>query len=122
MSARPHLRPVGEPDDEGRPAATGRVRLRFQPDGADVRVPAGTPIFDAASWNGIAIDSTCGGHGTCKKCKVRIVAGDGPGGAGGPRALSPKEPPGRWRPARPAPPPGGLLLGVAPPPTRAQGG
>ena len=33
-------------------------------------------LFDAASWNGIAIDSTCGGHGTCKKCKVRVI--DGP--------------------------------------------
>ena len=31
-------------------------------------------LFDAASWNGIAIDSTCGGHGTCKKCRVRIAA------------------------------------------------
>src|SRR6201995_613853 len=52
------------PDD-----GAGRVRLRFLPDGGDVRVPTGTPVFDAASWNGIAIDSTCGGHGTCKKCK-----------------------------------------------------
>jgi uncharacterized 2Fe-2S/4Fe-4S cluster protein (DUF4445 family) len=39
-----------------------------------VRVPAGVTLFDAASWNGIAIDSTCGGHGTCKKCRVRIAA------------------------------------------------
>jgi uncharacterized 2Fe-2S/4Fe-4S cluster protein (DUF4445 family) len=30
-------------------------------------------LFDAASWNGIAIDSTCGGHGTCKKCRVKIA-------------------------------------------------
>ena len=35
----------------------------------------GVTVFDAASWNGIAIDSTCGGHGTCKKCKVQIVDG-----------------------------------------------
>ena len=41
---------------------------------AAVRVPPGVTLFDAASWNGIAIDSTCGGHGTCKKCKVRIAA------------------------------------------------
>lgn len=34
--------------------------------------------FDAASWNGIAIDSTCGGYGTCKKCKVKITDGDVP--------------------------------------------
>ena len=64
-----------EPDDGAQ-----RVRLRFLPDGAEVRVPSGTPVFDAASWNGIAIDSTCGGHGTCKKCKVRIVSGDVPVG------------------------------------------
>ena len=53
-----------------------RVRLRFLQSGEDravkeARVLAGTTIFDAASWNGVAIDSTCGGHGTCKKCKVQ---------------------------------------------------
>ena len=35
-------------------------------------MPPGVTVFDSASWNGIAIDSTCGGHGTCHKCKVRI--------------------------------------------------
>jgi uncharacterized 2Fe-2S/4Fe-4S cluster protein (DUF4445 family) len=30
-------------------------------------------MFDAASWHGIAIDSTCGGHGTCKKCRIRVL-------------------------------------------------
>jgi ferredoxin len=60
---------------------TGRVRLRFEvhdTSGAvterDVRVPPGVSVFDSASWNGIAIDSTCGGHGTCHKCKVRLSA------------------------------------------------
>ena len=59
---------------------TGRVDLAFTVDhGADappttraVRVPPGVTVFDSASWNGIAIDSTCGGHGTCHKCRVRI--------------------------------------------------
>lgn len=32
--------------------------------------------FDAASWNGIAIDSTCGGYGTCKKCRIKVTAGE----------------------------------------------
>ena len=50
------------------PAA--RVNLLFND--RPVRVPAGVTLFDAASWNGIAIDSTCGGHGTCKKCRIRI--------------------------------------------------
>ena len=35
-------------------------------------MPRGVTLFDAASWNGIAIDSTCGGHGTCKKCRIRF--------------------------------------------------
>ncbi|HLK01672.1 MAG TPA: ASKHA domain-containing protein [Streptosporangiaceae bacterium] len=52
------------------PAA--RVNLLFNE--RAVRVPAGVTLFDAASWNGIAIDSTCGGHGTCKKCRIRIPA------------------------------------------------
>ncbi|MGO9558568.1 MAG: ASKHA domain-containing protein [Acidimicrobiales bacterium] len=52
-----------------------RVDLRFEPSGRQVRVPPGVTLFDAASWNGIAIDSTCGGHGTCKKCRVQITDG-----------------------------------------------
>jgi uncharacterized 2Fe-2S/4Fe-4S cluster protein (DUF4445 family) len=53
----------------------GRVQLQLVPAGKEVRVPPGVTVFDAASWNGIAIDSTCGGHGTCRKCLVRIVDG-----------------------------------------------
>ena len=69
--------------DEAEPAdwAIGRVDLSFSVQSRDVetdptvrsvRVPPGVTVFDAASWNGIAIDSTCGGHGTCHKCKVRV--------------------------------------------------
>jgi uncharacterized 2Fe-2S/4Fe-4S cluster protein (DUF4445 family) len=65
---------------------TGRVDLSFTvhakaEGGADVppaqrsvRVPPGVTVFDAASWNGIAIDSTCGGHGTCHKCKIQVTS------------------------------------------------
>ncbi|WP_375489961.1 ASKHA domain-containing protein [uncultured Jatrophihabitans sp.] len=59
----------------------GRVALTLQPTGGSprtVRVPPGVTVFDGASWNGVAIDSTCGGHGTCKKCKVRVVDGSVP--------------------------------------------
>ena len=60
-------------------------------DGAvkEARVPAGTTLFDAASWNGVAIDSTCGGHGTCKKCKVRVVSGSAELSPVDPRAFDP---------------------------------
>jgi uncharacterized 2Fe-2S/4Fe-4S cluster protein (DUF4445 family) len=84
--------PTPQPGD-----GTGRVRLRFLPDGAEVRVPNGTPVFDAASWNGIAIDSTCGAHGTCKKCKVRVLSGEVPVSPIDPRAFSPDELRDGWR-------------------------
>ena len=64
----------------GQSASTGvgRVQLKFEPSGQEVRVPPGVSVFDAASWNGLAIDSTCGGHGTCKKCKIQIIDGQVP--------------------------------------------
>ena len=79
-----------------------RVRLRFLQSGEDhavkeARVLAGTTIFDAASWNGVAIDSTCGGHGTCKKCKVRVVSGDAGISAVDPRAFTTDELRNGWR-------------------------
>src|SRR4051812_50173171 len=104
---------IDRPDGPGAPPhdGTGRVQLSFSPAGRDVRVPTGVSVFDAASWNGIAIDSTCGGHGTCKKCKIQVL-----GGAAGTvpvhrldaRPLTPGPPAGRRRAARPAPAPQGL--------------
>lgn len=75
---------------------TARVRISFTPNDREVRVPAGVSVFDAASWHGIAIDSTCGGHGTCRKCKVRI---DGPVevSTSDPRAFSAAELAAGWR-------------------------
>jgi uncharacterized 2Fe-2S/4Fe-4S cluster protein (DUF4445 family) len=105
--------PAPAPDD-----GAGRVRLRFLPDGGDVRVPSGTPVFDAASWNGIAIDSTCGGHGTCKKCKVRIVSGDVPVGPLDPRAFTAQELREGWRLACRAGARGDLVVEVPPLQTR----
>lgn len=60
-------------------------------------VPPGVSVFDAASWNGIAIDSTCGGHGTCKKCKVRITSGDVPPSRLDHRAFTAEEIEDGWR-------------------------
>jgi uncharacterized 2Fe-2S/4Fe-4S cluster protein (DUF4445 family) len=77
--------------------APARVALHFEPSGTSVRVPPGVTVFDAASWNGIAIDSTCGGHGTCKKCKVRVVGGLSPATPLDARAFSEAEVAGGWR-------------------------
>ena len=95
-----------------------RSHVRFEPSGAEVRVPCGTPIFDAASWNGIAIDSTCGGHGTCKKCGVRVLEGDVPVGSIDPRAFSADQLRDGWRLACRAPARGDLVIEVPPLETR----
>ena len=60
-------------------------------------MPPGVSVFDAASWNGIAIDSTCGGHGTCKKCRVRITDGDVPPSRLDFRAFTQEEIDAGWR-------------------------
>ena len=86
------------PDAAQRTAgAPARVDLHFLPAGTRVRVPPGVTLFDAASWNGIAIDSTCGGHGTCKKCKIRILNGAAPASALDARAFAPDELRDGWR-------------------------
>ena len=84
------------------PPHPDRVRLRFLQSGEDhaikeARVIAGTTVFDAASWNGIAIDSTCGGHGTCKKCKVKVVTGGLAIDSVDPRAFTIEELKNGWR-------------------------
>lgn len=77
-----------------------RVRISYEVDGGrprEVRVPAGVTLFDAASWNGIAIDSTCGGHGTCRKCKIRVCEGEVPVSRLDPRAFGPEQLRDGWR-------------------------
>jgi uncharacterized 2Fe-2S/4Fe-4S cluster protein (DUF4445 family) len=109
----PELVEVEAPSD-----GSERAHVRFEPEGAEVRVPSGTPVFDAASWNGIAIDSTCGGHGTCKKCKVRVVEGELPVSAVDPRAFTPDQLNDGWRLACRAPARGELVIEVPPLQTR----
>jgi uncharacterized 2Fe-2S/4Fe-4S cluster protein (DUF4445 family) len=94
---REGLLPPPQTQHAGAADGTGRVRIAFEPSGREVRVPPGVSVFDAASWNGIAIDSTCGGHGTCKKCRVRIVDGSVPVSRLDVRAFSPDELAGGWR-------------------------
>ncbi|MDQ6851841.1 MAG: ASKHA domain-containing protein [Actinomycetota bacterium] len=76
---------------------SGRVEMMFLPAERSVRVPPGVTVFDGASWNGIAIDSTCGGHGTCKKCKVQILTGVVPVGRLDVRAFTPDQLRDGWR-------------------------
>jgi uncharacterized 2Fe-2S/4Fe-4S cluster protein (DUF4445 family) len=90
----PHVGAPGAVDGD---AGAGRVRIAFTPSDREVRVPPGVTVFDAASWNGIAIDSTCGGHGTCKKCKVQITGGTVPVARLDQRAFTPDQLAAGWR-------------------------
>jgi uncharacterized 2Fe-2S/4Fe-4S cluster protein (DUF4445 family) len=105
-------------EEQGAVEEPARVSLRFEPSGTSVRVPPGVTVFDAASWNGIAIDSTCGGHGTCKKCRVRIEDGDVPASPLDARAFTPQELEAGWRLACRAQAVGNLEIEVPPLVTR----
>ncbi len=105
-------------DEQAAVEEPARVSLRFEPSGTSVRVPPGVTVFDAASWNGIAIDSTCGGHGTCKKCRVRIEDGDVPASPLDARAFTPQEIEEGWRLACRAQAAGNLEIEVPPLVTR----
>jgi uncharacterized 2Fe-2S/4Fe-4S cluster protein (DUF4445 family) len=52
-----------------------KLEVRYLPFDRTTRVPPGTTLFSAAHWIGLPIDSTCGGRGTCGKCKVRVIEG-----------------------------------------------
>jgi uncharacterized 2Fe-2S/4Fe-4S cluster protein (DUF4445 family) len=51
-----------------------KLEVTYKPFDRSTRVPPGTTLFSAAHWIGLPIDSTCGGRGTCGKCKVRILS------------------------------------------------
>ena len=70
-------------------ARRGRRRAAADRSAAYASRP-GVTVFDAASWNGIAIDSTCGGHGTCHKCKVQVTGGEPSRSRATTRARSPR--------------------------------
>ncbi|MFW6098160.1 MAG: 2Fe-2S iron-sulfur cluster-binding protein, partial [Chloroflexota bacterium] len=56
-------------------ANASKITIEFRSHDKVTRVPPGMSIFNAASWIGLPIDSTCGARGTCGKCKIRIVKG-----------------------------------------------
>jgi uncharacterized 2Fe-2S/4Fe-4S cluster protein (DUF4445 family) len=50
----------------------------FTPSGKRGRVPAGTPVLEAARRLGVDLDSVCGGRGICSRCQVSPAFGDFP--------------------------------------------
>ena len=50
----------------------------FMPSGKRGRVPAGTPVLEAARRFGVDLDSVCGGRGICARCQVQPSVGSFP--------------------------------------------
>ena len=74
-----------------------KLEVTYLPFDRTTRVPAGTTLFSAAHWIGLPIDSTCGGRGTCGKCKVRVVHGLTDAETADHRQLRPQEIADGWR-------------------------
>lgn len=53
-----------------------RVQIAFEPAGASLEVPLGTPLRDVLLRFGV--EFPCGGAGRCRGCRVRLLAGELP--------------------------------------------
>jgi uncharacterized 2Fe-2S/4Fe-4S cluster protein (DUF4445 family) len=74
-----------------------KLEVTYQPFDRTTRVPRGTTLFSAAHWIGLPIDSTCGGRGTCGKCKVQVLNGEVEASTADHRQLREDEIDGGWR-------------------------
>lgn len=50
-------------------------QIIFMPSGRRGQIESGTPLLEAARQLGVQIESICGGHMTCNKCRVRVEDG-----------------------------------------------
>ena len=53
------------------------MKVTFLPSNTVVEVEEGTTIMKALHQADIHIDAPCGGNGTCKKCKVKLITDEG---------------------------------------------
>jgi len=74
-----------------------KLEVVYKPFDKTTRVPPGTTLFSAAHWIGLPIDSTCGGRGTCGKCKVQVLQGGLEVTAADRKQLRPSELEAGWR-------------------------
>lgn len=74
-----------------------KYSVTFLPQNVVTHAPEGTTVFNAANWAGLPIDSTCGGRGTCGKCKVRLLTGAEGVSEADHKYLSPAELEAGWR-------------------------
>ncbi len=55
---------------------TKKYLVKFLPDGRSIEVPSGYNLRQAILDSGLDIDSSCGGVGTCGRCRVKVIKGD----------------------------------------------
>lgn len=51
------------------------ANVTLEPVGRRARVPPGTTVMVAARSVGVQLVSACGGHGSCGRCRVRVISG-----------------------------------------------
>jgi len=51
-------------------------KVTFEPDGKQISIHSGATLVEAAGQAGIILNTTCGGAGNCKKCKVLLAPDD----------------------------------------------
>jgi len=51
-------------------------KVRFEPSGREIELSPDETILQGAMSAGVHINASCGGSGTCGKCKVKIVRGE----------------------------------------------
>jgi uncharacterized 2Fe-2S/4Fe-4S cluster protein (DUF4445 family) len=78
-------------------ARAEKLKVTFLPKETSTRVPSGTTLFHAAAWTGQPIESTCGGRGTCGKCRVQVIEGSAPITPADQQHLSQDEMSAGWR-------------------------
>src|ERR1700674_5217770 len=74
-----------------------KLEVTYHPFDRTTRVPPGTTLFSAAHWIGLPLDSTCGGRGTCGKCKIRVIEGSAEVTTADHRLLRPSDIEDGWR-------------------------
>ena len=67
------------------------VTVRFETDDMEIHVPAGATVAEAALIAGCAVETPCGGMGTCGKCRVIVKDGVSLPDASAKRLLSESE-------------------------------
>jgi uncharacterized 2Fe-2S/4Fe-4S cluster protein (DUF4445 family) len=87
------MNPSAQPEPPSRPSR--QVRIELVPLGKTLTVERGTSLQDVLFAQGA--EFPCGGHGRCKGCRVRVLAGSLPCTADDQRLLGPAEIAEGWR-------------------------